>query len=63
LPSTLAYWVEGLDVDRMSFLQQVLFELEKLGCPYRLDSGWEDFDLELLANTWVGVRLQTACEL
>lgn len=63
LPSTLAYWVEGLDVDRMSFLQQVLSELEKLGCPYRLDSGWEDFDLELLANTWVGVRLQTACEL
>lgn len=60
--SVVAYWSIDPAFNRLDFLQTIMRELDSARCPYRLDSGWTGFDLELQCSFWTHIRLITVCE-
>jgi len=60
-PDTFAYWSD-VNFDRLKVLRAVLDRLESHRWPVRTDTGWESHDLEILASTWIRLRLATATE-
>jgi GT2 family glycosyltransferase len=60
-PEVLAYWSDG-STDRFNFLRALLRRLEKDKWQIRSDSGWADYDVEILEARWCRLRLITASE-
>lgn len=60
-PETLLYWVQP-PLSRYEFLKTFVTELEKRNCQCKLDSGWENHDLEIFAGRWTQLRLTTVTE-
>jgi len=48
--------------ERYAFLEAVQRQLEKFGWTHRVDSGWNDFDVEISTNPWATARLTTVHE-
>jgi hypothetical protein len=48
--------------ERYAFLEAIQRQLERLGWPHRVDSGWSDFDMEIATNRWATARLTTVHE-
>jgi len=61
LPEVVSYWTRG-SIDRCRLLQEILKRLEARGWPVRPDTGWNDFDLEILRSRWSRLRLATVSE-
>jgi glycosyltransferase involved in cell wall biosynthesis len=57
----LSYWSEGA-TDRYAFLQALLSRLEADKWQIRTDTGWADYDLEILEARWARLRLLTVSE-
>jgi O-antigen biosynthesis protein len=57
----LSYWSSG-SVDRYGFLRALLARLEQDAWQVRTDTGWADYDVEILEATWARLRLITASE-
>jgi hypothetical protein len=57
----VSYWSKGA-VDRYRFLSAITARLEAAGFHVRSDSGWSDFDLEIMGNRWSRLRLTTVTE-
>ena len=57
---TLRYWSNRLD--RFVLLKKVADEVRAAGWRYRLDSGWNGWDLEIYGSRYVKLRLTTASE-
>ncbi len=60
-PELVNYWSDG-SVDRYGFLRAVFLRLEQEKCQVRSDTGWADYDLEILEAKWCKLRLMTASE-
>jgi GT2 family glycosyltransferase len=60
-PEVLSYWSNG-KTDRYGFLRAVLGRLEQERWHLRSDTGWTDYDLEILEARWSKVRLMTVSE-
>jgi glycosyltransferase involved in cell wall biosynthesis len=61
-PSVLNYWVES-DIDRIEFLKLVKQALDKEGWSYRVDSGWNKYDIEIYGSRWSNIQLTTVSEI
>jgi len=61
LPDQLCFWSKN-GVDRYTFISRVLAKLDAADCQTALDSGWNDYDLELIRNRWTRLRLVTVNE-
>jgi len=60
-PSQLSFWSSD-GVDRFAFLTRILAKLDAAHCQTALDSGWNDFDVELIRNRWTSLSLVTVNE-
>ena len=60
-PETIAFWSNG-SADRLTFLSALLARFEKERWHVRSDSGWTDYDVEILESRWARLRLTTATE-
>jgi hypothetical protein len=58
---TVSYWSDK-GVDRFAFLDGVLKLLEAEGWQTKLDTGWNDHDLEIYGQKWARLRLTTVTE-
>jgi O-antigen biosynthesis protein len=58
---TLAYWTQGQET-RYELLRGILAGLETEGWQFRPDTGWTDYDVEIMGNRWSRVRLTTVTE-
>jgi glycosyltransferase involved in cell wall biosynthesis len=57
----LTYWSES-GVPRDSLVDRLVRLLTRAGMPVRVDSGWNDYDLEIQPDSWTRVRIKTADE-
>jgi hypothetical protein len=57
---TLVYW--SSNEDRIRLLQQITGEVQKASWRMRVDSGWNDWDLEIYGSRYTKVRITTASE-
>ena len=57
----LSYWTPG-KVDRYGLLSAILHRLEEEQWQVRSDSGWMDYDMEIMGNRWSRLRLTTVTE-
>jgi hypothetical protein len=57
----LSYWSDG-SMDRYGLLRALLGRLEQDKWQVRVDTGWADYDLEILEARWSKLRLTTASE-
>jgi glycosyltransferase involved in cell wall biosynthesis len=58
---SVRYWSDGL-VDRYAFLRSLLSRLERDKWQLRADTGWAEYDVEILEARWARLRLMTATE-
>lgn len=61
LPEVVSYWTRG-NTDRCYLLQEILRRLETGGWLVRPDTGWTDYDLEMVRSRWTRLRLATVSE-
>jgi glycosyltransferase involved in cell wall biosynthesis len=61
LPATMAFWSDR-GTDRYQFLESILRQLARSGCPYRTDTGWTAYDVEVQPHLWTQLRLTTVTE-
>jgi len=59
-PSSLRYW--SAQHGRFALLDKINEEVRAAGWRYRLDSGWNGWDLEIFGSRYVKIRLTTATE-
>lgn len=57
----LSYWSET-GVTRDSIIDRLVRLFTRAGMPVRVDSGWNDYDLEVQPNSWTRIRIKTADE-
>ena len=57
---TLRYWHNWQD--RQALLEHIKQEVAAAGWRLRLDSGWDDWDMEIYGSRYVKIRLRTASE-
>lgn len=57
-----AYWNER-GMERPAFIATVRRRLDQRNWPYRPDTGWDSFDLEILGSRWSRLDLMTAGEI
>src|SRR5437667_3243989 len=58
---TISYWSEG-SVDRYSLLQQIMARLRAENWRVKTDTGYNDYDLEIIGSNWARLRLTTVTE-
>jgi GT2 family glycosyltransferase len=47
---------------RLDFVRNILERMDRKGWPNKADTGWTEYDVEVLASRWARVRLTTAAE-
>ncbi len=57
----LEYWANPR-IDRLAFVSNVLHRLDYLGWPNKADTGWNDYDAEILGGHWANVQFATVAE-
>jgi GT2 family glycosyltransferase len=57
----LEYWANRR-IDRLAFVADVLRRLDQQGWPNKVDTGWNDFDAEILGGRWTNVQFATVAE-
>ena len=57
----LAYWSEN-GIPRDSLIDRLVKLFTRAAMPVRVDSGWNDYDLEIQPDSWTRVRIKTADE-
>jgi len=60
--NALLYYWHPQRLDRVAFLQTTLHRLEEEGWVCKPDTGWSDFDIEILGNRWSRLQLTTVNE-
>jgi hypothetical protein len=58
---TLSYWSDGA-LDRYAFLKRIIARLEAEKWRIKLDTGYNDYDLEIAGSNWARLRLTTVTE-
>lgn len=59
-PYTLRYWHD--EQDRLPLLRRIVQQVQSAAWRMRVDSGWNDWDIEIYASRYTKVRLVTASE-
>jgi glycosyltransferase involved in cell wall biosynthesis len=60
-PREMRFWNEN-GHGREALLPAVVDDLEKEGWSYSLDTGWQNWDLQIYGSLWWGVRVRTVTE-
>ncbi|HEY0456358.1 MAG TPA: glycosyltransferase, partial [Verrucomicrobiae bacterium] len=55
------YWAKR-SLDRITFLNTILAQLEAQGWPIKSDTGWCEYDIEIYGSRWCRLQLTTAAE-
>jgi hypothetical protein len=55
------YWSPA-SVDRLEFVRRILERLDRDGWETKPDTGWSDFDVEILGSRWSHLQLATVAE-
>jgi O-antigen biosynthesis protein len=55
------YWA-NTTIDRLDFVKRILSRLEAQGWEIKSDTGWCDFDMEILGSRWAHLQLTTVAE-
>ncbi len=55
------YWADGYQ-DRFDFLGRILERLDREGWQNKSDSGWNEFDVEIVGSRWSRLHLTTVSE-
>jgi hypothetical protein len=58
--NSVCFWSRR--VERYAFIDAVQREIAKCAWPHRIDSGWDEFDLEISTNRWSIAELTTVHE-
>jgi len=58
---TVSYWSEGA-IDRYTFLNCIIARLHAEGWRTKLDTGYNDYDVEIAGSNWARLRLTTVTE-
>jgi len=59
--SELRFWNET-GVGREALLQEIIAGLEAEGWSYSIDTGWQNWDVQIYGSLWWGVRLKSVTE-
>jgi len=57
----LSYWSEN-GISRDPLIDRLIKLFTRAGMPVRVDSGWNDYDLEIQPDSWTRMRIKTAEE-
>jgi glycosyltransferase involved in cell wall biosynthesis len=57
----LDYWSDTA-LDRVDFVRRILQRLDRDGWETKPDTGWNDFDVEILGSRWAHLQLATVAE-
>jgi hypothetical protein len=57
----VSYW-GNRGVDRIDYIRSILEKLEEDSLPSQTDTGWSDYDLEVLGSRWARLRITTVSE-
>ena len=60
-PDTVVFW-SAAHADRYRFLEAIQRQVAAQSRPFRPDTGWDSFDLEVQASAWNRIRLATVTE-
>ncbi|MCX7722891.1 MAG: glycosyltransferase [Verrucomicrobiae bacterium] len=60
-PETVSYWTER-NLTRYELIGAIIRELELRGWPYRTDSGWSNYDIEIGGDRLIRLELVTVAE-
>ena len=60
-PGAFTYWSQA-SIDRLQFLQEIVVRMETAGYAFRNDTGWTNYDLEMVPTAWTRLRLTTVSE-
>ena len=55
-------YLASQDLGRTEFVTAILARLDRKGWPNKADTGWNEYDLEVLGSRWAHLRLATAAE-
>jgi glycosyltransferase involved in cell wall biosynthesis len=55
------YWSDTA-MDRVDFVRRILQRLDREGWESKPDTGWNDFDIEILGSRWAHLQLATVAE-
>ena len=55
------YWA-NTSIDRLDFVKHILARLEQQGWELKADTGWCDYDVEILGSRWAHLQLTTVAE-
>lgn len=61
IPPYLYYWTES-NVDRLAFVRSILAHLDQEGWISKADTGWCNYDVEVLGSRWSRCQIITATE-
>jgi glycosyltransferase involved in cell wall biosynthesis len=56
----ICFWSRG--IERYAFIEAIQRELAQSGFQHRIDSGWDEFDVEISTNRWSTAQLTTVHE-
>jgi hypothetical protein len=57
----ISYWSAG-GLDRSTLLQRIIERLQGEHWPVKLDTGYSDYDLEIVGSNWARLRVTTVSE-
>ncbi|HEY6167893.1 MAG TPA: glycosyltransferase [Verrucomicrobiae bacterium] len=60
-PDEVRYWRDGW-LDRYDFLQKAIERLDREGWQNKSDSGWNEFDIEIVGSRWTTLHFTTVSE-
>jgi hypothetical protein len=49
-------------IERYTFIEAIRKHFDRIGWPQRLDSGWDEFDIEIATSRWATAQLTTVHE-
>jgi hypothetical protein len=61
-PPEIIMFIGPITVDRFTFLRTFVDELDHMGWQHKLDTGWDNYDVEIFGGKWSRLRVTTATE-
>jgi hypothetical protein len=55
------YWSQN-DISRLHVIEELIHTLERTNWPHKVDTGWNNYDVEVFGNRWSRVQLTVAME-
>lgn len=60
-PSEMQFWNEA-GIGREALIQEIVAGLEAEGWSYSIDTGWQNWDVQIYGSVWWGIRIKSVTE-